>query len=237
MVKMSGIENEREELEKIKALIDEGKIDPSVERISKYLNLSTEENYIERLEKIIETISPLHGGRTVIRFLIENMIIDIPSLLENLSKKDPLLRYSFLLLLRDICENEGDLFLPYSENLLNSDDPNVREANLQLLIFMVGGDKLTGEQESLIRTIALKLKDEKDFVVEKAIQVLKTLGQKAPSIVTRILSEYVKECPESEELKKNVDNVLKSIVTVDKIEEIVEEEESKKDTSEETETN
>ena len=116
---MSEKEREQEEMEQIKLMIEEGKIDPAVEKITFYLNQSTEENYLERLENTIETISPLHGGRTVIRFLIENMIIDIPSLLENLSKKDPLLRYSFILLLKDICENEGDLFLPYSENLLN----------------------------------------------------------------------------------------------------------------------
>ncbi len=226
---MSEKNNELEEMEQIKLLIEDGKIDPAVEKITYYLNQSTEENYIERLEDIIETISPLLGGRTVIRFLIEHMIIDIPSLLENLSKKDPLLRYSFLLLLRDICENEGDLFLPFSEDLLASDDPNVREANLQLLIFMAGGDKLNGEQESLIKTITSKLKDDKEFVVEKAIQVLKMIGKKFPSLITRILTDYVTECPENEVLKSRIDNVLKSIVTIEKIEEIVEEEEKEEE--------
>ncbi len=221
---MTETENERREMEKVKELIGEGKIDDAVQRIAHYLNQTTEENYIEALENIIETISPLHGGRTVIRFLIENNIIDIPGLIENLSKKDPILRYSFLLLLKDICENEGDLFLPYSENLLNSDDPNVREANLQLLIFMAGGEKLDIEQQSLFEAIASKLNDEKEFVVEKAIQVLKVIGKKSPSVITHILKEYAKSCPEKEELKKRIDLILKSIVTVERIEEIVEEE-------------
>ena len=225
---MTVTENEKFEMEKIKQIISDGRIDDAVDEISSYLHQSAE-NYIERLENIIETVSPLHGGRTVIRFLIENDILDVPGLLKNISKKDALLRYSFLLLLKDICENEGDLFLPYSEGLLNSADPNVREANLQLLIFMVGGDKLNIEQESLIKTIASKLKDEKDFVAEKAIQVLKMIGNKAPSIITRILTDYIKECPENEDLKKRIDNVLKSIVTIEKIEEIVEEEEIKEE--------
>ncbi|MFX1587144.1 MAG: hypothetical protein ACFFC1_03230, partial [Promethearchaeota archaeon] len=82
--------------------------------------------------------------------------------MENLSKKDSVLRYSFLLLLKTVCENEQDLFFPFSEDLLNSDDPNVREADLQLLIFMAGGDIII-EDESLINTITEKLSDEKDF--------------------------------------------------------------------------
>ncbi|MFX0187930.1 MAG: hypothetical protein ACFE8A_09350 [Candidatus Hodarchaeota archaeon] len=224
---MTETENDQQKMEKIKQMIGEGRIDDTVDKISFYLGQSTEENYIDRLENVIETISPLHGGKTVIRFLIEHNIIDVPGLLEHLSKRDPLLRYSFLLLLKDICENEGDLFLPYSENLLNSDDPNVREANLQLLIFMLGGEKISIDQESLIEAIASKLKDEKDFVAEKAIQVLKTIGKKSPSIITRILTDYTKECPENEALKNRIDDVLKSIVTIEKIEEIVEEEEGK----------
>ena len=96
---MAETKNEKQKMEQIKEFIGEGKIDDAVEKIALYLNQSTEKNYIERLENIIETISPLHGGRTVIRFLIEHNIIDIPGLIENLSKKDPLLRYSFLLLI------------------------------------------------------------------------------------------------------------------------------------------
>ncbi len=216
-------ENDADLMEKIKKMTIEGKIDATVEKIAFYLNRSTEQNYIDRLENIIEAVSSTQGGRTVIRFLIERLIIDIPSLLENLSKRDSMLRYSFLLLLKSMCENESDLFLPFSEDLLNSDDPNVREADLQLLIFMAGGGKKI-EEESLIKTIASKLADGKDFVVQKAIQMLKTIGKESPSIITRVLTEYAKECPETEELKKNIDDVLKSIVTIEKIEEIVEEE-------------
>ena len=229
---MTEPENEQKKMDLIKELIVDGKIDDTVQEIANYLNQTTEENYIDALENIIEIISPLHGGRTVIRFLIENNVIDIPGLIENLSKKDALLRYSFLLLLKDICENEGDLFLPYSENLLNSDDPNVREADLQLLIFMAGGEKIDVDQQSLIETIASKLNDEKDFVAEKAIQVLKVIGKKSPSVITHILTEYAKGCPEKEDLKKRIDIILKSIVTVERIEEIVEEEAKEVETEE-----
>ena len=213
-------------MEEISYLINEGKIDDVVEVIANYLNLSTDENYIDRLENVIETVCLQHGGRTVIRFLIENNIVDIPGLLENLSKKDSLLRYSFLLLLKDISENEGDLFLPYCESLLNSDDPNVREADLQLLIFMAGGEKKI-EEESLIKTIASKLADEKEYVAEKAVQALKAFGKRSPSLVTRSIVNFGKEFPENEELKKNIDNILKSIVTAESIEEFVEDEETK----------
>ena len=226
-------ENEKDliEINSIKEFVKDSRIDDAVKLIALYLNDSTEENYIDRLENIIELLLSLHGGRIVLRFLIENLVIDIPSLLENLSKKDSVLRYTFLLLLKTICENECDLFLPYSEDLLNSDDPNVREADLQLLIYMAGGDS-TIENESLIKTIALKLTDEKDFVVQKAIQTLKAIGEKSPSIVTKTLTDYVKEnsqISENEELKNSVDSIIKSFVTIEKIEEIVEATEEKKD--------
>jgi len=219
------------EINSIKEFVKDSRIDDAVKLIALYLNDSTEENYIDRLENIIELLLSLHGGRIVLRFLIENLVIDIPSLLENLSKKDSVLRYTFLLLLKTICENECDLFLPYSEDLLNSDDPNVREADLQLLIYMAGGDTII-DNESLIKTIALKLTDEKDFVVQKAIQTLKAIGEKSPSIVTKTLTDYVKEnsqISENEELKNSVDSIIKSFVTIEKIEEIVEATEEKKD--------
>jgi hypothetical protein len=223
MNNMANIETNGELMEKIRIMTTEGKIDDVVNEIATYLNLSNEENYIERLENVLETVSSAQGGRTVIRFLIENLIIDIPTLLQNLSKRDSLLRYSFLLLLKDICENEEDLFLPYSEELLTSDDPNVREAFLQLLIFMAGGEKEIDE-ERLIEEIVAKLDDDKEFVVEKAGQALKAIGKKHPSLVTRILRDFSKRCTEDENLIKIIDNILKAIVTVEKIEEIVEEE-------------
>ncbi len=162
---MNEIEKDSTEINTIKDFVKDGRIDDAVKIIALYLGDSTEDDYINRLEDILETLLSLHGGRTVLRFLIEQMIIDIPSLLENLSKRDSLLRYTFLLLLKTICENECDLFLPYSEDLLKSDDPNVREADLQLIVFMAGGKTLVAN-ESLIKSIVLKLSDEKDFVTE-----------------------------------------------------------------------
>ncbi len=228
---MNDIEKNPTEIKTIKDFVKDGRIDDAVKIIALYLGDSTEVDYIDRLENIIETLLLLHGGRTVLRFLIENLIIDIPSLLENLSKKDSLLRYTFLLLLKTICENECDLFLPYSEDLLKSDDPNVREADLQLLLYMAGGKTLI-DNESLIKSIVIRLSDEKDFVIEKAIQVMKIIGEKSPISVTKILTEYAKaltNIPENEGLKKNIDLILKSIVTVEKIEEIFEASGEKKD--------
>ncbi|MFX1572617.1 MAG: hypothetical protein ACFFB0_07705 [Promethearchaeota archaeon] len=219
------------EINQIKDFIHDGRFDDVVQVIALFLGDAGDQDYLDRLEIVIENLLTLHGGRTVLRFLIENIVIDIPSLLENLSTKDSVLRYTFLLLLKTICENECDLFLPYSENLLNSEDPNVREADLQLLIYMAGGEKIF-EDESLIKTIALKLTDEKDFVIEKAIQALKAIGGKSPTIVTKVLTDYAKEIvdtPENEELKKRIDNIIKGFMTVEKIEEIVESTEDKKD--------
>ncbi len=222
------------EINQIQDFVNDGRFDDAVQIIALYIGDATEEAYLDRLEDIIEALLTLHGGRTVLRFLIENLVIDIPSLLENLSKKDSVLRYTFLLLLKTICEKECDLFLPYSEDLLNSEDPNVREAALQLLIYMTGGEA-TIDDEMLIKAVLIKLSDEKDFVVEKAIQVLKAIGQRSPKLMTKILTEYAKEISniqENDDLKKSIDLILKSIVSVDKMDEIVEEESIKKQPTE-----
>jgi len=221
---LSEKQQENPEISKIKDFMKDERFDDVVNIIALYLGDSTDEDYLDRLEDIIETLMLLHGGRTVLRFLIERLIIDIPSLLENLSKRDSVLRYSFLLLLKSMCEDECDLFLPYSEDLLNSDDPNVREAVLQLLVFIAGGEKSI-EDESLIKTITESLNDEKDFVVKKSIQALIAIGKDKPSLVTKIITNYVKEFPEDKELKEYADRVLKSIVSVEGLEEIKEEEE------------
>jgi len=228
---MNDYKNSAIEINQIKDFVNDGRFDDAVQIIALYIGDATDDEYLDRLEDIIETLLTLHGGRTVLRFLMENLIIDIPSLLENLSKKDSVLRYTFLLLLKTICEKECDLFLPYSEDLLNSEDPNVREAALQLLIYMAGGE-VTIDDEALIKIVLTKLSDEKDFVVEKAIQVLKAIGHRSPKLITKILTEYAKEItdiPENENLKEYIDQILKSIVSVDKIEEIVEEESLKKE--------
>ncbi|MGV9206290.1 MAG: hypothetical protein ACOC44_19970, partial [Promethearchaeia archaeon] len=199
-------------LKNIKDIIEQGKMDEAVRQIGNYLN-QAENDYIEKLEDIIERVSSIHGGTTVIRFLIENLIIDIPTLLKNLSKRDQLLRYSFLLLLKNMCENESDLFLPYSGELLDSEDPNVREAILQLIIFIANGPEKI-EREALICQIAETLDDPKDYVIEKAVQALKAIGKEEPMMITKKLSEYIKEIPETkenEELRKRIDNILKSI--------------------------
>ena len=211
------------ELTKIKNFIHNDRYDDVVQIIALYLGDATEENYLDRLENLMETLLTQHGGRTVLRFLIEELIIDLPSLLENLSKRDSVLRYSFLLLLKPFCENECDLFMPFIEDLINSEDPNIREAALQLAIFMAGGDKGI-DDETLIKSISNKLADEKEFIVEKGIQTLKVIGKSNPSLVTRILTNQVKEDAENEKLKQAADLVLKAIVSVDQIEEMVEEE-------------
>lgn len=220
------------ELENIKDLVNEGKIDKLIEIINDYLTLDEESN-IDRLESIIEVLLSLHGGRKVISDLIKENVIDIPSLLKNLSRRDSLLRYSFLLVLRPLCKEESNLFLSDMEDLLQDEDPNVKEAALQLLIFMTGGEKQIAD-ESLIQMVVSKLTNEKNFVVEKASQALISLGRQSPALVTKTLIKCTKEYADDEELKENIEDILKSIVSVEKIKEIVdiEEDVEEKDPSE-----
>ena len=229
---MSKDNEENEKIEFIKTLVDQGRFDDAVDAIRTYLEEAEDEEKLNRLEELIEAILSIHGGKTVLRFLIENNIINIPVLLQNLSKRDNVLRYSFLLLLKPIVEVEYDLFLPFIEDLLESPDPNVKEAALQLIIFISMGDKKIEDKKKII-AIAKKLSNEKDFVIEKATQALSVIGKQSPSLITKILKNYIEEYPEDEELKENVDEVLKSIVSVEKIDEIVEEEKEEEKIKEE----
>ncbi|TXT66969.1 MAG: hypothetical protein BAJALOKI1v1_220002 [Promethearchaeota archaeon] len=231
-------QEKQQKIEIIKELVNEGRIDDAVDAIRTYLHDPSSKEGLNKLEDILEAILSIHGGKTVLRFLIEHKIINVPSLLENLSKRDSVLRYSFLLLLKPIVEVEHDLFLPYIEGLLKHEDPNVKEAALQLLIFIVGGDKEITD-ENKIQLVASKLSNEKDYVKEKAIQALKAIGKKKPSVTTKILGNFAEEHLDDDVLKKKIDDVLKSIVSVEKIEEIAtenvpkEEETSAEETTEE----
>ena len=71
---MSEEETNIGEIKTIKDFVKDGRIDDAVNIIALYLNDSTEENYIDRLENILETLLSLHGGRTVLRFLLEILI-------------------------------------------------------------------------------------------------------------------------------------------------------------------
>jgi len=85
---MTDKDQENPEITKIKDFVKDERIDDAVNIIALYLGDSTQGDYLDRLEDIIEMLLLLHGGRIVLRFLIEQLIIDIPSLLENLSKRD-----------------------------------------------------------------------------------------------------------------------------------------------------
>ncbi|MFX1277274.1 MAG: hypothetical protein ACFFAT_19800, partial [Promethearchaeota archaeon] len=204
-----------EMFEEIKQFLKENNIKKAANIIGKYLNESDETNYIDRLEKVIETVNSLAGGRAILKYLIENLMIDIPYLLEQLSHIDHIDRFTTLLLLKNICEEECGLFIPFSEQLIkDSKDPNVREMALQLLIFVAGGEKQI-TRESLIESIALKLIDEEDYVIQKAIQALISIGKRSPSIVTEVLTKMAQEI-EDKDLKERIDKIVKSIATIDR---------------------
>ena len=201
--------------DEIKKLLKEHKIKESADIIGKYLNEADESNYIDRLENVIQTFNSLQGGSEVLKYLIENLVIDIPYLLEQLTNIDHIDRFTTLLLLKNICEEECGLFIPFSEQLIkDSKDPNVREMALQLLIFVAGGEqKIT--RESLIESIALKLLDEEDYVVEKAIQALTSIGKQSPSIVTNVLTKMAQEV-EDVALIEKINKIVKSIASIDR---------------------
>lgn len=67
------VENETEiaEIKTIKDFVKDGRIDDAVNIIALYLSDSTEEDYIDRLENIIETLLSLHGGKLYYGFFLK----------------------------------------------------------------------------------------------------------------------------------------------------------------------
>ena len=198
-----------EELEMILQLIEEEKFQSAVEEISEYLSVE-HENYINRLEILIEKLSQIaKKGAVVIRTLI-------PTLLKNLDIKDDVLRYAFVLALKPICEKEYETILPFAKEILNSDDPNVREGMLQLINFITNVYKI--EDNDLIKLILEKLSDDHEFIQTKTIQTLKSIGKNNPTIVESVILEACKD-EEDEIFKEKCDNVLKSLTSVKDLEE------------------
>jgi len=61
------------EIIKIKDFVNDNRIDDAVKIIALYLGDSNQDNYLNRLENILELLLSLHGGRIVLRFLISSL--------------------------------------------------------------------------------------------------------------------------------------------------------------------
>ena len=67
---MTDKDQENPEISKIKDFVKDERIDDAVNIIALYLGDSTQDDYLERMEDILELLLSHHGGRTILRFLI-----------------------------------------------------------------------------------------------------------------------------------------------------------------------
>lgn len=197
-----------EELEVILQLIEEEKFQSAVEQIGNYLWIEAEDD-VSRVEYLMEKLFHIaKKGAVVIRTII-------PLLLKKLNIKDDGVRYAFVLSLKPICETEYETVLPFSKELLNSDDPNVREGMLQLVNFIANVQKI--EDEDIVKLVIEKMKDDQEFIRNKALQTIKIIGKNNPTSTKSIILESIKDS--DDDFKQKCDEIIKSLSSIKDLEE------------------
>ena len=66
---MNETEKEPVELVQVKDFVKDGRFDDAANIIALYIGDAKEDNFLDRLENVIETLLTLHGGRTVLRLV------------------------------------------------------------------------------------------------------------------------------------------------------------------------
>lgn len=197
----------KSEIEDIIHLIEQGKIDEAANKVKERLNKNWDnEDYDEILINNLSNLS----AKSV------EFIKDVfPSLLKLIRINTDVLRYSLILSLKPIVEESPDLLVGYAKEYLEDKSPNARESILQLLEF--AASKNPDAIKQFISFAIKLLADEKDFVQKKAIDLLKVEGKKFEDEIENSSIEFLKTV-QNEEVKKNVEELLKKLVDIKKLE-------------------
>lgn len=197
----------KSEIEELIHLIEQGKIDEAANKVKERLNKNWEnEDYDEIL---INNLSNLSSKS--VDFIKEIF----PSLLKLIRINADVLRYSLILSLKPIVETYPDLLVGYAKEYLEDKSPNARESILQLLEF--AASKNPESIKPFISIVIKLLADEKDFVQKKAIDLLKVEGKKFEDEIEKSSIEFLKTV-QNEEVKKNVEELLKKLIDIKKLE-------------------
>jgi HEAT repeat protein len=189
------------EVNKIFGLIEEKKTKESIDLTASLLE-SKDQNVREVL---INNLSKIYDKNPAI---IKTLI---PKILDNLNEEDDLLRYSMVLAMKPICDQDPNLILPFYHDFIKDNDANKRESIIRLVGFIAR--EHPDAVKEYIPDLISALADEKEFVQDQAVETLKILGRTASRELEPKMLAFLGPVT-NVDIKKKGETVLKSFVQV-----------------------
>ena len=193
-------------MEEIFTLLEEEKTQTAIDRILELLSMEGNEEFVEKLINSLNRISAEYKG--VIKAIYAQ-------LLKLIGIENDVLRYSLVLSLKTLFEQDPLLIVSLAKEYLISENANTRESMVQLLSFAANAHP--NETKPVLDSIIPLLADEKDFVQNRAIEFLKNLGKHCKLEVEEKILEFLKTTSD-EKTHENAETVLKKLVNVKSLE-------------------
>ncbi|MBD3351782.1 MAG: hypothetical protein GF364_09885 [Candidatus Lokiarchaeota archaeon] len=197
-----------EKVREILDLIEEEKVNSAIDKIQMYL--SDEEVTDDFIEGFINNLNAINDNSPVVLKTI------LPNLLKLMTIKNDVMRYSLLLTIKSLAEENPDLLVPFAREYLCHKNANAREGMLRLLTYAAKADP--EEIRPLMEDIINLLADKEDFVQNEAIDLLKVLGRKYRLEIEKQLIDFVKSTTDPT-IIENAETVLKKLVDIKDLEE------------------
>jgi len=193
-------------MEEIFDLLDTDKTQAAIDIIHECLAQDENDEFVETLINSLNRINAEHSG--VIKAIHAQ-------LLKLIGIENDVLRYSLVLSLKTLIEQDPLLIIPFAKEYLSSENANTRESIVQLLAFAASTHP--NETKDLLDVIIPLLADEKDFVQNRTMEFLKTLGKHFNLEVEEKILEFLKTTTD-EKTHENAETVLKKLVSVKNLE-------------------
>ncbi|TFG21303.1 MAG: hypothetical protein EU530_00725 [Promethearchaeota archaeon] len=136
-------------------------------------------------------------------------------LLKLIGIENDVLRYSLVLSLKTVIEQDPQLVIPFAKEYLISENANTRESIVQLLAFVA--NTYPNDAKGLLKSVIPLLADKEDFVQKKTIEFLQTLGKHCNLEVEERILEFLKDTTD-EKTHENAETVLKKLVSIKNLE-------------------
>jgi hypothetical protein len=193
-------------MEEIFKLLEEGKTQAAIDHILERLGRDKNDDFVEKLINSLNQISAEYPG--VIKAIYAQ-------LLKLIGIENDVLRYSLVLSLKTLFEQDPLLIIPFAKEYLISENANTRESMVQLLAF--AANTHPNETKVILDLVIPLLADKEDFVQNKTIEFFKTLGKHCRLEVEERIMEFLKSTSD-EKTHENAEIILKGFVSVKTLE-------------------
>ena len=193
-------------MEEIFDLLETDQTQKAIDIILERLVVDEKDEFVEILINNLNRINAEHSG--VIKAIYAH-------LLKLIGIENDVLRYSLVLSLKTVIEQDPLLIIPFAKENLVSENANTRESIVQLLAFVANTHP--NDAKSLLESVIPLLSDKEDFVQKKTMEFLKTLGKHCSLDVEERILEFLKNTTD-EKTHENAETVLKKLVSIKNLE-------------------